>query len=133
MSLKHHLWYFNHYQPLCVAVFDGPLGEQASQQHDPVYSLLGEAEFDLLQKLHEIIKAKPEKAQILYEKFRDILIEEKKEDVFFKHSPVLSHQDEWDANQRSESRPPGSGSVKMIHKRSIKTKKEEKSFKKKES
>ena len=70
-------------------------------------------EFHLLQqKFHDIIRANPEKAITLNEKFRTILKEEEKEEEGSQF-PVMSNQD---SNQVRVSQP-GGGQVKILHKR----------------
>ena len=72
----------------------------------------------LLQKLQEIIRANPEQAESLFETFREILKEEKMEDLICSHCPLLNHRDEWgDANQMRVSESHSTDSIKIIQKR----------------
>ena len=83
-----------------AVMFDCPLQVKASEA-------LGLEEIDLVQKLHEIIKANPGKAESLFEKFRQILEEEGKEKLICNFC---------------ESQPPSSSAserIKMFHKRDI--------------
>ena len=84
---------------------------------------LGVEEIHLLEKVHQIIRASPGKAEGLIEKFRQILKEEKKEELICNQCPGFNHRDEWDATQmRSSLLPPPShdtGSVKTLQKRAI--------------
>ena len=104
-------------------LFDGPVGEEAWPDDGsvgPPLMALGVEEIDLLQKVQEIIRANPGKAESLFEKFMEILKEENKEDLMCNHCPpVLNDRDGWDGNQMRLSLPPSpdSGSVKTIQKR----------------
>ena len=102
-------------------LLDGRAGEQPSS--DDWRSSLREEEFHHLQKLQEIIREDPEKADNLYQKFRDILKEEKREDLICSHCPLMNHRDDWDENQMGESHSHGSGSLKMIYKRDVELRK----------
>ena len=110
---------------MCAVLFDWPVGEQALPEDGLLGSLmaLGVEEIHLLEKVHQIIRASPGKAEGLFEKFRQILREEKKEELICKHCPGFNHRDEWDATQmRSSLLPPPShdtGSVKTLRKRDI--------------
>ena len=95
---------------VCSVIFDGPVGEQTPPGDGSVE--LGEEGIHLLQKLQEIIRADPEKADDLYEKFREILKEEKRED------PLMDHQVEWEDDQMIAS-----GSLKVRHKRGVRLRK----------
>ena len=104
-------------------LFDGRVGEEAWPDDGsvgPPLMTLGVEEIDLLQKVQEIIRANPGKAESLFEKFIEILKEENKEDLMCNHCPpVLNDRDGWDGNQMRLSLPPSpdSGSVKTIQKR----------------
>ena len=104
-------------------LFDGPVGEEAWPDDGsvgPPLMTLGVEEIDLLQKVQEMIRANPGKAESLFEKFIEILKEENKEDLMCNHCPPeLNNRDGWDGNQMRVSLPPSpdSGSVKTIHKR----------------
>ena len=110
---------------VCAVLFDGPVLEQALPGDGSLGPLmaLGVEEIILLQKVHEIIRANPGKAEGLFEKFRQILKEENKEEVICNQCPGFNHQDEWDATQmRSSLLPPPShdtASVKTFQKRAI--------------
>ena len=84
---------------------------------------LGVEEIHLLQKVHQIIRASPGKAEGLIEKIWQILKEEKKEELICNQCPGFNHRDEWDATEmRSSLLPPPShdtGSVKTLQKRGI--------------
>ena len=107
---------------VCAVLFDGPVGEQALPEAGSLMAL-GVEEIHLLQKVHQIIRANPGKAEGLFEKFRQILKEEKKEELICNQCPGFNHRDEWDATQmRSSLLPPPShdtGSVKTLQKRGI--------------
>ena len=100
---------------------------------------LGVDEINLLEKVHQIIRANPGKAEGLIEKFWQILKEENKEELMCNQCPGFNHRDEWDASQmRSSLLPPPShdtASVKTLQKRGIrlrrKVAKKEKKFAKK--
>ena len=104
-------------------LFDGRVGEEAWPEDGsvgPPLMTLGVEEIDLLQKVQEMIRANPGKAESLFEKFIEILKEENKEDLMCNHCPpVLNDRDGWDGNQMrvSVSPSPDSGSVKTIQKR----------------
>ena len=54
---------------LCAVLFDGPVGEEAWPEDGsvgPPLMALGEEEIDLLQKVQEVIKANPGKAESLF-------------------------------------------------------------------
>ena len=105
---------------------------------DPLMAL-GVDEINLLEKVHQIIRANPGKAEGLIEKFWQILKEENKEELMCNQCPGFNHRDEWDASQmRSSLLPPPShdtASVKTLQKRGIrlrrKVAKKEKKFAKK--
>ena len=63
--------------------------------------------------MQEIIRADPEKAEKMYEKFREILIEERRDDLICIHCPLLNHRDDWNEKHMngSHSYSPGSGSL----------------------
>ena len=107
---------------MCAVLFDGPVGEQALPEASLLMAL-GVEEIHLLQKVHQIIRASPGKAQGLFEKIWQILKEENKEELICNQCPGFEHRDEWDATQmRSSLLPPPShdtGSVKALHKRGI--------------
>ena len=107
---------------VCAVLFDGPVGEQALPEAGSLMAL-GVEEIHLLQKVHQIIRANPGKAEGLFEKFRQILKEEKKEELICNQCPGFNHRDEWDATEmRSSLLPPPShdtGSVKTLQKRAI--------------
>ena len=89
---------------MCSVLFDGPVGKQAPSGDGFVeLGELGEEESHLLQKLQEIIRAVPEKAENLYQKFREILEEEEREDLIYSHCPLINHQVEWKDDQLIES------------------------------
>ena len=89
---------------MCSVLFDGPVGKQAPSGDGSVeLGELGEEESHLLQKLQEIIRAVPEKAENLYQKFREILKEEEREDLIYSHCPLINHQVEWKDDQLIES------------------------------
>ena len=105
-------------------IFNGPVGEQAWAKDGlvgPPLTALGLEEVHLLQKVQEIIRASPRKAEILFEKFLQILKEENREDLICNHCPpVLNYQEDgWDANLMRLSLPPSPdrGSVKTLQKR----------------
>ena len=106
---------------LCAVVFDGPVGEQAPPEDGSVeLGKLGELEESrLLQKLQEMIRADPEKAENLYEKFREILKAEKREDLICSHCPLLNHQDK----KMIKSGFLASGSLKERHIRGVRMRK----------
>ena len=110
---------------LCAVVFDGPVGEQAPPEDGSVeLGKLGELEESrLLQKLQEMIRADPEKAENLYEKFREILKAEKREDLICCHCPLLNHQNEWEGEQMIKSGFLASGSLKERHIRGVRMRK----------
>ena len=101
-------------------LFDGPVGEEAWPEDGsvgPPLMALGEEEIDLLQKVQEVIRANPGKAESLFGKFHKILKEEGKEDLMCNHCPpVLNDGDGWDGSQMGLSLPPSpdSGSVKTL-------------------
>ena len=96
---------------MCPVLFDRPVGEQAWPEDGSIGPALM-AEMDLLQKVQEIIKANPEKAESLLEKFHEILKEENKADLICNNCPpVLIHQNE---NQLRDS-----GSIKILQKRGV--------------
>ena len=75
-------------------------------------------ESHIFQKLQEIIRANPERAESLFETFREILKEEKMEDLLCSHCPLLNHRDGWgDANQMRVSESHSTDSIKIIQKR----------------
>ena len=84
---------------------------------------LGVEEIHLLEKVHEVIRASPGRAEGLIEEIWQILKEEKKEELICNQCPGFNHRDEWDATQmRSSLLPPPShdtASVKTLHKRAI--------------
>merc|ERR1712208_243038 len=86
------------------------MGEDGSV--GPPLLALGEEEIDLLEKVQQIIRADPGKAESLFEKFQQILKEEGKE----VHCNMLR---DWDEDQIRLSPPPSpdSGSVKTLRKR----------------
>merc|ERR1712061_332063 len=87
-----------------LVLFDGPVGKQAPSGDGFVeLGELGEEESHLLQELREIIRAVPEKAENLYQKFREILEEEEREDLIYSHCPLINHQVEWKDDQLIES------------------------------
>ena len=100
---------------------DGPaLGGKVSSEDGSVDSLALE-EFHLIQKKFlDIIRAKPEKAIGLNEKFRTILKEEEKEEEG-NQFPVMNNQDGRDSNQMRVSQL-GVGQVKLLHKRAAQLK-----------
>ena len=104
-------------------LFDGPVGEEAWPEDGsvgPPLMALGEEEIDLLQKVQEVIRANPGKAESLFGKFHKILKEEGKEDLMCNHCPpVLNDRDGWDGNQMRLRLPPSPDSVKMLHKRGV--------------
>ena len=110
---------------VCAVLFDGPVLEQALPGDGSLGPLmaLGVEEIILLQKVHQIIRASPGKAEGLFEKFRQILREEKKEELICNQCPGFNHRDEWDATQmRSSLLPPPShdtASVKTLQKRGV--------------
>ena len=110
---------------VCAVLFDGPVLEQALPGDGSLGPLmaLGVEEIILLQKVHQIIRASPGKAEGLFEKFRQILREEKKEELICNQCPGFNHRDEWDATQmRSSLLPPPShetASFKTLQKRGI--------------
>ena len=112
--MDHVFHEMNYFHPSCAVIFDGPVGEQA-----PPGKLgeLGKEESHLLQKLKEIIRADPEKSGKMYEKFREILIEEKRDDLICIHCPLLNHRDDWNEKHMSGSHSysPGRGSLKMLN------------------
>ena len=82
---------------MCAVLFDGPDGGQALPEAGSLMAL-GVEEIHLLQKVHQIIRANPGKAEGLIEKFRQILKEENKEELICNHCP---------------------GSVRTLHKRGV--------------
>ena len=106
-------------------LFDGPVGEEAWPEDGsvgPPLMALGLEEIDLLQKVQEVIRANPGKAESLFGKFHQILKEEGKEDLMCNHCPpVLNDGDGWDGSQMGLSLPPSpdSGSAKTLHKRAV--------------
>ena len=105
---------------MCAVLFDGPVGEQAWPEDGSVGHPLMELEVEeinLLQKVQEMIRANPGKAESLFERFWQILKEENKEDLMCFHCPPMLIDRDW--NQMRVSLPPfpDSGSVKTIHKR----------------
>ena len=82
---------------VCAVLFDGPVGEQALPEASSLMAL-GVEEIHLLQKVHQIIRENPGKAEGLIEKFRQILKEENKEELICNHCP---------------------GSIRMLHKRGV--------------
>ena len=106
-------------------LFDGPVGEEAWPEDGsvgPPLMALREEEIDLLQKVQEVIRANPGKAESLFGKFHQILKEEGKEDLMCNHCPpVLNDGDGWDGSQMGLSLPPSpdGGSVKTLHKRAV--------------
>ena len=121
---------------VCAVLFDGPVLEQALPGDGSLGPLmaLGVDEIILFQKVHEIIRANPGKAEGLFEKFRQILKEENKEELICNQCPGFNNRDEWDATQmRSSLLPPLShDSIKKLQKRDIrlrrKVAKKEKKF-----
>ena len=104
-------------------LFDGPVGEEAWPDDGsvgPPLMTLGVEEIDLLQKVQEMIRANPGKAESLFEKFIEILKEENKEDLMCNHCPpVLNDQDGWDGNQMRLRLPPSPDNAKTFHKRAV--------------
>ena len=104
-------------------LFDGPVGEEAWPEDGsvgPPLMALGEEEIDLLQKVQEVIRANPGKAESLFGKFHKILKEEGKEDLMCIHCPpLLNDQDGWDGNQMRLRLPPAPDNVKTPHKRTV--------------
>ena len=104
-------------------LFDGPVGEEAWPEDGsvgPPLMALGEEEIDLLQKVQEVIRANPGKAESLFGKFQQILKEEGKEDLMCNHCPpLLNDQDGWDGNQMRLRLPLSPDDVKMPHKRAV--------------
>ena len=104
-------------------LFDGPVGEEAWPEDGsvgPPLMALGEEEIDLLQKVQEIIRANPGKAESLFGKFHKILKEEGKEDLMCNHCPpLLNDQDGGDGNQMRLRLPPSPDNVKTLHKRTV--------------
>ena len=109
--------------------FDGLVGGQAWPEDDSVGPPLTELDLEeitLLQKVEEIIRTNPGKAESLFEKLHQILKEENREDLMCNHCPhVLNDLGVWDANQKSLSPSPDSGSVKMLEKRDLQLGKKE--------
>ena len=73
---------------LCAVLFDGPVGEQTWPEDGkvgPPLKALGLEEIHLLQKVQEIIRASPGKAESLFEKFLQILKEENRDDLICNH------------------------------------------------
>ena len=94
-------------------LFDGPAGEQAWPEDGSVGPpLMALEEIDLLQKVQEIIRANPGKAESLFEKFHQILKEEKKEDLICKHCSLV-------LNRRDENQLRVSDSIKISQKRGV--------------
>ena len=112
--MDHVFHEMNYFHPV---LFDGPVGEQAPPGKLGELEELGKEESHLLQKLKEIIRADPEKSGKMYEKFREILIEEKGDDLICIHFPLLNHRDDWDEKHMSGSHSysPGSGSLKILN------------------
>lgn len=108
----------------CAVLCDGPVGEKSSPQDGSVDSLALQ-EFHLLQKKFEdIIRANPEKASGLNEKFRTILKEEENEedDQF----PAIYDQDGGDGTHMRVGEP-----VKILQKRAAHRQKKKKVSKRK--
>ena len=118
---------------MCAVLFDGPVGEQALPEASSLMAL-GVEEIHLLEKVHEVIRASPGKAEGLIEKIWQILKEENKEELICNQCPGFNNRDEWDATQmRSSLLPPLShDSIKKLQKRDIrlrrKVAKKEKKF-----
>ena len=110
---------------LCAVLFDGPVGEEAWLEDGsvvPPLMALGEEEILLLQKVQEVIRVNPGKAESLVEKFHQILKEESKVNLICNHCPpVLNNHYGWDGNQMRLSLPPSPdiGNVKRLHKRGV--------------
>ena len=106
-------------------LFDGPVGEEAWLEDGsvgPPLMALGEEEILLLQKVQEVIRVNPGKAESLVEKFHQILKEESKVNLICNHCPpVLNNHYGWDGNQMRLSLPPSPdiGNVKRLHKRGV--------------
>ena len=107
-------------------LFDGPVGEEAWLEDGsvgpPLLVALGEEEILLLQKVQEVIRVNPGKAESLVEKFHQILKEESKVNLICNHCPpVLNNHYGWDGNQMRLSLPPSPdiGNVKRLHKRGV--------------
>ena len=118
---------------MCAVLFDGPVGEQTLPEVGSLM-VLGAEEINLLEKVHQIIRASPGKAEGLFERFRQILKEEKKEEVICNQCPGFNHRDEWDATQMRSSPPShdtGSVTKRGIGSRRRVAKKKEASKKKK--
>ena len=102
-------------------LFDGSVGEEAWPEEDgsvgPPLMELGVEEVDLLQKVQEMIRVNPGKAESLFERFHQILKEENKEDLMCIHCPPLLNDRDWNQMRVSLPPSPDSGSVKTIHKR----------------
>ena len=71
---------------MCAVLFDGPVLEQALPEAGSLMAL-GVEEINLFEKVHQIIRASPGKAEGLIEKFRQILKEEKKEELICNQCP----------------------------------------------
>ena len=96
---------------------------------------LGVEEIHLLEKVHQIIRASPGKAEGLFEKFRQILREEKKEELICNQCPGFNHRDDLDTTQmRSSLLPPPShdtASVRRLQKEKKKNMKSKEASQKK--
>ena len=112
--MDHVFHEMNYFHPV---LFDGPVGEQAPPGKLGELEELGKEESHLLQKLKEIIRADPEKSGKMYEKFREILIEERRDDLICIHCPLLNHRGDRDEKHMSgsHSHSPGSDSLKILN------------------
>ena len=74
---------------VCAVLFDGPVLEQALPGDGSLGPLmaLGVEEINLFENVHQIIRASPGKSEGLIEKFRQILKEEKKEELICNQCP----------------------------------------------
>ena len=90
---------------------------RASRRASPTRKIGNWGRRNPIQKLQEIIRADPEKAEKMYEKFREILIEERRDDLICIHCPLLNHRDDWNEKHMSGSHSysPGSGSLKILN------------------
>ena len=110
--MDHVFYEMNYFHPSCAVLFDGPVGEQAPP------GKLGElGKEESHPKVAIIIRADPEKAEKMYEKFREILIEERRDDLICIHCPLLNHRDDWNEKHMSgsHSHSPGSDSLKILN------------------
>ena len=119
---------------MCAVLFDGPDGGQALPEAGSLMAL-GVEEIHLLEKVHQIIRASPGKAAGLFEKFRQILREEKKEELICNQCPGFNHRDDLDTTQmRSSLLPPPShdtASVRRLQKEKKKNMKSKEASQKK--